>query len=68
MSINFCKKNYSHDHCFISIGVEIGQLPDDNGMHSFYIVCAYCGQVRAINEKYDIRVIKESGNVPADEK
>lgn len=60
--INYCKQSYTKDHSFVNIGVEIGQLPQE-GFSNFKIVCAYCGQVRAINDNYDVKVVKESGNV-----
>ena len=59
--LNYCKISYSHDHDFFNLGVEVGQLPQDNGTFLCHMICIYCGQVRAVNENYDIRIIKEYG-------
>ena len=55
---NYCKASNSHDHEFVSIGVEIGQMPGETGGHLFRIVCAYCGQVRSIDEDFNVLVSK----------
>ena len=58
-STNYCKQSYSHDHDFVSIGVEIGQLPGNAGKHLFNIVCANCGQVRSIDEDFNVSITKK---------